>query len=44
VLGARWFAEDALPADADIDPGHVTRIPVAFRMWHDRQAPAFFDP
>ena len=42
VLGARWFAEDALPAD--IDPGHVTRIPVAFRTWHDRQAPAFFDP
>jgi len=44
VLGARWFAEDALPADIDIDPGHVTRIPVAFRTWHDRHAPAFFDP
>jgi ADP-ribose pyrophosphatase YjhB (NUDIX family) len=42
VLGTGWFAEDALPAD--IDPGHVTRIPVAFRMWHDRQSPAFFDP
>jgi ADP-ribose pyrophosphatase YjhB (NUDIX family) len=34
VLGTGWFAEDALPAD--IDPGHVTRIPVAFRAWHTR--------
>ena len=40
VLDARWFAEDALPAD--IDPGHITRIPVAFQVWH-QQAPAFFD-
>ena len=35
-----WFAEDGLPAD--IDPGHRTRIPEAFRVWHgDRRA--FFD-
>jgi ADP-ribose pyrophosphatase YjhB (NUDIX family) len=34
VLGTGWFAEDALPAD--IDPGHVTRIPVAFRVWYTR--------
>ncbi len=40
VLDVRWFAEDALPGD--IDPGHVSRIPVAFRVWHG-EAPAFFD-
>jgi ADP-ribose pyrophosphatase YjhB (NUDIX family) len=40
VLGARWFAEDALPTD--IDPGHVSRIPVAYQVWH-HNAPAFFD-
>ena len=35
-----WFAEDGLPAD--IDPGHRTRIPEAFRVWHgDRRV--FFD-
>jgi 8-oxo-dGTP pyrophosphatase MutT (NUDIX family) len=40
VLRAMWFAEDELPAD--IDPGHVTRIPHAFRVWRDG-GPAFFD-
>lgn len=40
VLEARWFAEDALPDD--IDQGHVTRIPVAFRVWRGEQA-AHFD-
>ncbi len=27
-----WFAEGALPPD--IDPGHGTRIPEAYRVWH----------
>ena len=36
----RWFAEDRLPAD--IDPGHRTRIPEGFRVWHGDQR-AFFD-
>ncbi len=40
TLETRWFAQDALPAD--LDPGHVTRIPEAFRVWHGEQA-AFFD-
>jgi ADP-ribose pyrophosphatase YjhB (NUDIX family) len=31
VLGARWFPEHNLPDD--IDPGHVSRIPEAFRVW-----------
>jgi 8-oxo-dGTP pyrophosphatase MutT (NUDIX family) len=40
VLDVRWFDEGALPGD--IDPGHVSRIPEAFRVWHgDRRA--FFD-
>jgi len=40
VLGVRWFSEDELPDD--LDPGHRTRIPEAFRVWHgDRRA--FFD-
>jgi len=41
VLGSQWFAEDELPVD--IDPGHVSRIPHAFRVWRDG-APAHFDP
>jgi len=40
VLSATWFDEDQLPAD--IDPGHVTRIPHAFRVWRDG-GPTFFD-
>ena len=41
VLDVAWFGESALPAA--IDPGHVTRIPEAFRVWRgDRRA--FFDP
>jgi ADP-ribose pyrophosphatase YjhB (NUDIX family) len=40
VLDVGWFSEDQLPED--IDPGHVTRIPEAFRVWRgDKQA--FFD-
>ena len=40
TLGADWFAEDALPPD--LDPGHATRIPHAYRIWH-REGRAFFD-
>ena len=40
VLDVQWFTYDALPED--IDPGHVTRIPVAFQVWRDG-ASAFFD-
>lgn len=32
VINREWFAEDALPRE--LDPGHVMRIPVAFRVWH----------
>ncbi|CAG0931004.1 ADP-ribose pyrophosphatase [Thermoflexales bacterium] len=40
VLRTGWFAEGDLPEE--IDPGHRTRIPEAFRVWHgDRRA--FFD-
>lgn len=40
VLDAGWFPEGGLPEA--IDPGHVTRIPEAFRVWHgDRRV--FFD-
>ncbi|MBN1936936.1 MAG: NUDIX hydrolase N-terminal domain-containing protein [Anaerolineae bacterium] len=40
VLETRWFAGDALPVD--LDPGHATRIPQAFRVWRGDQS-AFFD-
>lgn len=40
TLGAAWFAENALPDD--LDPGHATRIPHAFRVWHGKDD-AFFD-
>ncbi len=40
VLQTGWFAETELPPD--LDPGHVTRIPVAFRVWRG-ESPAFFD-
>ena len=32
VLEARWFPEDSLPEN--LDPGHQSRIPHAFRAWH----------
>lgn len=35
-----WFPEHALPDD--LDPGHVRRIPDAFRVWHGDQQ-AYFD-
>lgn len=40
VLQTRWFAEGELPPD--IDPGHITRIPIAFQVWRG-ESPAFFD-
>jgi len=40
VQGAAWFPEDRLPED--LDPGHRTRIPEAFRVWHGDDR-AFFD-
>jgi len=40
VLDAQWFSEDALPGE--IDPGHVSRILVAFRIWRGEMS-AFFD-
>ncbi|MBN1582544.1 MAG: NUDIX hydrolase N-terminal domain-containing protein [Anaerolineae bacterium] len=40
VLDVRWFPEHALPAN--IDPGHVTKIPRAFQAWRGDER-AFFD-
>jgi ADP-ribose pyrophosphatase YjhB (NUDIX family) len=40
VLDVRWFAEDALPQE--VDPGHMSRIPEAYRVWRTR-GQAFFD-
>lgn len=40
VLETAWFGELDLPPD--LDPGHVTRIPVAFRAWRGA-ACAYFD-
>ncbi len=42
TLGSGWFSEDELPSP--IDPGHVTRIPRAFRMWREGGAAFFDDP
>lgn len=40
VLDVAWFAENELPAD--MDPGHVTRLPHVFRVWRGDARP-FFD-
>ena len=40
VLGVDWFPEDGLPAN--LDPGHVERIPEAYRVWHG-DGRAYFD-
>lgn len=40
VLDAQWFARENLPQD--MDPGHVSRIPEAFRIW-DGHGQAYFD-
>jgi ADP-ribose pyrophosphatase YjhB (NUDIX family) len=39
-LEIAWFAESALPPN--LDPGHATRLPHAFRMWRGDRLP-FFD-
>ena len=40
VLDIDWFPEDGLPEN--IDPGHRSRIPEAFRVWHG-DSHVFFD-
>ncbi len=40
VLEVNWFAEHSLPED--LDPGHISRIPEAFRVWYG-DTRAFFD-
>lgn len=40
VLAAAWFSEDNLPQD--LDEGHKTRIPEAFRIWRG-DLRAYFD-
>jgi ADP-ribose pyrophosphatase YjhB (NUDIX family) len=40
VLEASWFSEDRLPEG--IDPGHRSRIPEAYRVWHG-DSRSFFD-
>lgn len=39
-LDKGWFVESELPSN--LDPGHVTRIPVAFAVWRGER-PAYFD-
>lgn len=39
-LDSNWFSEQLLPDD--IDPGHVSRIPEAFRVWRG-DTRAFYD-
>jgi ADP-ribose pyrophosphatase YjhB (NUDIX family) len=40
TLDTGWFAEDALPED--MHPGHLSRIPEAFRVWRGDPR-AYFD-
>ncbi|GER86113.1 ADP-ribose pyrophosphatase [Dictyobacter vulcani] len=40
VLEVKWFSEHNLPID--LDPGHIQRIPQAFRVWHGDTL-AYFD-
>jgi 8-oxo-dGTP pyrophosphatase MutT (NUDIX family) len=39
VLNIDWFAEHELPAN--MDPGHATRIPEAYRIWRGDKRPYF---
>jgi len=39
-LGLKWFDEISLPEN--MDPGHISRISEAFRLWHGDPTP-FFD-
>jgi ADP-ribose pyrophosphatase YjhB (NUDIX family) len=40
TLGLGWFTEQALPED--MDPGHRSRLPLAFRAWQG-ESRTFFD-
>lgn len=40
VLDIGWFQEGTLPSD--LDPGHISRIPEAFRVWQG-DGRAYFD-
>jgi ADP-ribose pyrophosphatase YjhB (NUDIX family) len=40
VLETAWFSEDALPDEQD--PGHVSRIPHAYRVWRGEEC-VFWD-
>jgi 8-oxo-dGTP pyrophosphatase MutT (NUDIX family) len=39
VLDVGWFAEDNLPTE--MEPGHVSRIPEAYRIWRGEKRPYF---
>ncbi len=39
ILDVAWFNKDTLPKE--LDPGHVTRIPEAYRVWHGDERPYF---
>jgi ADP-ribose pyrophosphatase YjhB (NUDIX family) len=41
VKQVAWFTEAELPTE--LDPGHRTRIPLAFQVWRGERA-AYFDP
>ena len=40
VLAVDWFPQDQLPSN--LDPGHILRIPEAFRVWNGDKR-AYFD-
>ena len=39
ILDVAWFAQEELPKE--IDPGHVSRIPEAYRVWRGDIRPYF---
>ncbi len=39
TMDMKWFTEESLPSN--IDPGHVSRIPEAFRVWRGDIRPYF---
>jgi ADP-ribose pyrophosphatase YjhB (NUDIX family) len=40
VVDVHWFAQADLPET--LDPGHISRIPIAFQVWRGER-PAYFD-
>ncbi|MDX1413591.1 MAG: NUDIX hydrolase N-terminal domain-containing protein [Candidatus Promineifilaceae bacterium] len=42
IVDLAWFAGDDLPPG--IDPGHVSRIPEAYRVWRGDERPFFDQP